>query len=163
MNKPFNRHTKLISIQGDCVSCTTYGSTTLRILGGSADYSTPEILIDETFAIYIVKGEQRVMPRSGWLFRLILSLNPVCHVELIFDGTPRQSTLEECRELIFKAMQLDPEHYESSWSMEEWRQLLWSAETFEELYLEKQGGESYQRFVALKAEQGGKQKGVLAQ
>jgi hypothetical protein len=72
-------------------------------------------------------------------------------VDLIFDGPPRQSTLEECRELIYKAMELDPEYYESSRTMEEWKDDLWSAQTFEELcILIRCEPREYARFQELK-------------
>ncbi len=151
MNRHFSRNAKLISIHGDCVSCTTFDSETFRILGGSADYSTPELLIDDTFQLSVVIGEHRPKCPNGWLNRLLWFLAPVWHVELDFDGPPRHGTLEECRRLIYSAMELNPEHYESSWSMEEWKDLIWSAETFEELYLLKQGGESYLQFEQLRA------------
>lgn len=151
MSEHFAPNDRLISIQHECVASTTYGSITLRILGGSADYTVPEILIDEKFQLHTVTDEKRLKPISGLWNKLKWLMLPVYHVDLVFDGPPQQSTLEKCRELIFKAMELDPELYESSRAMEDWRSVLWSAETFEELYLLIRGESGdYARFQEMR-------------
>ena len=113
----------------------TYRSAMLRILGGSADYSIPEALIDDSFCTYQVIGEFRPKPAPSMWGYLKWWLSPVYHAELIIDGPPTQRTLEECRELIYQAIELDPEHFEASRPIEEWKNDLWAAVSFEELFL----------------------------
>lgn len=153
MNNGFAFNDKLILIQGDSISATTYQSATRRILGGSAEYLTPETLIDESFRLYNVIGEEHTRPKSGLWNSLKRLLSPISYVRLVFDGPSRQSNLEECRELIYRAMELDPEFHESSRPMEEWKRDFWLAQSFEELYLLVQCSiESNARFRELQCE-----------
>jgi hypothetical protein len=146
--KPVHR---VLYIEHDEVAATTMKWVTLRAWWSPTIPPRNLILIDETFCVYNICGTIRPKPKPGWWNRIKWLLSPIYHVDLIFDGPPRQSTLEECRELIYKAMELDPEHHESSRTMEEWKDDLWSAQTFEELcILIRCEPREYARFLELK-------------
>jgi hypothetical protein len=132
MNNMLSSDQVIIYIQSECTGTAKLNAMTWQAWWSPGRLYRNLLLIDQSFKVYKVCGCVRPKP-NGWFAWFKWLLSPIYRVELIFDGPPRQSTLEECRELIYKAIELDPEFYESSRPMAEWKADLWLAQSFEEL------------------------------